>query len=250
MEAAQAQADWEDMAKRIEADLQTAAMGRGVKGGDTVANLELVNRKQIDYRDFLRQFATTAEEMRINDDEFDYIFYTYGLSRFGNMPLVEPLEYKETTRVREFAIAIDTSGSTQGALVQHFAQRTYELLKETESFGDTVNIHIIQCDAEIQDDVLITSLEDLDRYCQNIQVRGQGGTDFRPVFAYVNQLIDAGEFEDLRGLIYFTDGYGTFPDAPPAYDTAFVFVEEEGKERRVPPWAMRVVMDEQRVRSL
>ena len=34
----------------------------------------------------------------------------YGMELYGNMPLVEPLEYKETDRVREFVIAIDTSG--------------------------------------------------------------------------------------------------------------------------------------------
>ncbi len=35
---------------------------------------------------------------------------------YGNMPLVEPLEYKETDRVRDFVIAIDTSESVRGRL--------------------------------------------------------------------------------------------------------------------------------------
>lgn len=53
-------------------------------------------------------------------DEFDYIFYTYGLQMYKNMPLIEPLEYKDVKQVREIVVAIDTSGSTSGDLVQSF----------------------------------------------------------------------------------------------------------------------------------
>ena len=54
-----------------------------------------------------------------------------------------------------------------------------------------------------------------------------------------------GEFADLKGLIYFTDGLGQFPEKTPDYDAAFVFMDEEGCELPpVPPWAMKVVVDE------
>ena len=66
-----------------------------------MANLELVNRTRTNYADFLRMFSRMGEDMRLNDDEFDYVYYMYGLSRYGNMPLIEPLEYKESRRVRE-----------------------------------------------------------------------------------------------------------------------------------------------------
>ena len=49
--------------------------------------------------------------MKLNPDEFDYNFYTYGFALYENMPLIEPLEYREVKRIREFVIAIDTSGS-------------------------------------------------------------------------------------------------------------------------------------------
>ena len=250
LDAAMAEFEWKDIAERIEADLQTMSIKQGTEAGNLMANLELTCRKQINYRDFLHQFATVAEDMKLNDEEFDYIFYTYGMNLFGNMPLVEALEYKESERVREFVIALDTSGSTSGSLVKHFVERTYEILKETESFGDEVTIHIVQCDASIQEDATITCLDDLDRYLARFEVRGMGGTDFRPVFAYVNKLVEEGEFENLRGLVYFTDGMGTYPDCAPDYDVAFVFVDNDGLARRVPPWAMRVVMDDTRVRTL
>ena len=106
-----------------------------------------MNREKYDYTEFLRKFAVRGEVMKINDEEFDYIFYTYGLKLYEKMPLIEPLEYKEVKRIREFVIAIDTSGSVVGEEVQAFVQKTYNVLKSTESFFSKINLHIIQCDA-------------------------------------------------------------------------------------------------------
>jgi predicted metal-dependent peptidase len=164
------------------------------------------------------------------------------------MPLVEPLEYKEVKRVREFVIAIDTSGSTSGELVQLFLQKTYNILKASESYFSHVNIHIIQCDADIQEHVRITSEEEFDSYIRTMSIHGLGGTDFRPVFSFVDELVAAGEFTDLKGLIYFTDGYGTFPARKPAYTTAFVFLDDEYNNPDVPPWAIRLVLEKEDIR--
>ncbi len=143
------------------------------------------------------------------------------------MPLIEPLEYKDVKRIRDFVIAIDTSGSTSGELVQTFVQKTYNVLKSTESFFTKINLHIIQCDAAIQEDIKITTQEEFDDYLKNMKLHGLGGTDFRPLFSYVNSLVDSDEFENLKGLIYFTDGFGVFPAKKPPYDAAFVFIDDE-----------------------
>ena len=58
----------------------------------------------------------------------------------------------------------------------------------------------------------------------HFEVKGFGGTDFRPVFDYTRSLMDEGVFQNLKGLIYFTDGYGEFPKTKPPFDTAFVFM--------------------------
>ena len=34
-----------------------------------------------------------------------------------------------------------------------------------------------------------------------MQLHGFGGTDFRPVFQYVDELVRAGEFTNLKGMI-------------------------------------------------
>ena len=239
--------DWKDVAERMQMDMETFSKNQGKDPGAMLQNLREVNRERYDYAAFLKKFAVRGEAMKINDDEFDYVFYTYGLQLYKNMPLIEPLEYKEVKRIREFVIAIDTSGSVAGETVQRFVQKTYNILKSTESFFTKINLHIIQCDAAIQEDAVITSQEDFDEYLKTMQIRGLGGTDFRPVFAYVDKLIESKAFRNLKGLIYFTDGFGTFPEKPTAYDVAFVFLQEEINNPVVPPWAIKLILKKEEI---
>ena len=234
---------WKDIAERIQMDMEAFQKSRGDQAGNLLQNLKAVTREKYDYTAFLKKFAVMGEQMKINDDEFDYNFYTYGLSLYGKMPLVEPLEYKEVKRIKEFVIAIDTSGSVQGDLVQNFMQKTYNIMKSEETFFSKINLHIIQCDAEIQESVKITCEEDFDNYLKTMKFHGFGGTDFRPVFSYVDELCQKKEFQNLKGLIYFTDGYGVFPAKKPAYETAFIFIRDEYDIPEVPPWAIKLVLE-------
>lgn len=238
---------WSDISQRMQTDLETFAKEQGDKAGGLMQNLAAVNREKYDYTAFLKKFAVMGEAMKINDDEFDYIFYTYGMKLYEKMPLIEPLEYKEVKRIKEFVIAIDTSGSVQGELVQTFIQKTYNILKSTESFFSKINLHIIQCDAEIQECVKITSQEEFDEYLKNMTLHGFGGTDFRPVFTYIDKLIAQKEFRNLKGLIYFTDGFGDFPEKKPGYDTAFVFIDEDYNNYDVPPWAIKLILQKDEI---
>ena len=245
-EESEEQRDWEEIAKQIEMNLETFSKEWGDEAGSLIASLTVANRKKYDYTDFLRRFSVLSEEMKINDDEYDYVFYTYGLELYGNMPLVEPLEYKETQRIRDFVICIDTSESCKGELVKKFVEHTFNVIKKSEDYAHAVNIHVVQCDAKVQADTKITDLRDVDSFMDGFFIRGMGGTDFRPAFAYVNQLRDRGELPDMKGLIYFTDGLGQFPEAAPDYDTAFIFIDEgDNYIPNVPPWAMRVLIDEE-----
>jgi predicted metal-dependent peptidase len=241
--------EWEDISRRMQTDLETASKVQGSQAGDLTQQLQQLNRERYDYSAFLRKFAVMGEAMKINDDEFDYVFYTYGLRLYGNLPLVEPLEYKEVKRIREFVIAIDTSGSTSGELVQTFLQKTYNILLSTESFFSRINLRIIQCDAQIQESVKITSQEEFEQYLKNLKIRGLGGTDFRPVFTHVQELIGQKEFSNLKGLIYFTDGYGTFPEKKPPYETAFVFIKDIFSDVQVPPWAIKLVLEKEEMQG-
>lgn len=241
---------WKDMAQRAQTGMETGLLP-GSNNGDLVNELHKVTQNKISYSDFLRKFSTISEQIELNLDEFDYSFYTYGLKLYENVPLIEPLEYKDTRRIHDFVIAIDTSGSTYHNLVQQFLNVTYSILTAQDTFDSRVCIHIIQCDTQIQKDTRIKSLEDLEYYIQKLRIHGGGGTDFRPVFNYVDSLIDKGEFTDLRGLLFFTDGYGDFPVTMPDYDVAFVFLEgNHCPLTRVPSWAIPVVLSDDELKEL
>ena len=192
---------------------------------------------------FLKKFAILKEEMQVDTDSFDYIFYHYGLSLYGNMPLIEPQETKEVLKVEDFVIVIDTSMSCKAELIKMFLEETYNILSKSESFFRKINIHIIQCDDKVQSDVVVKSYEELQDYMEHFEIKGFGGTDFRPVFGYVNQLLKEKAFHRLKGLIYFTDGYGTFPAKRPLYETAFVFMKEDYRDIDVPVWAMKLIIE-------
>ena len=235
---------WKDVSDRMQTEL---SIGReaGTEDGDLSDELAVENRERYDYRTFLKKFAVLKEEMQIDPDSFDYVFYSYGLRMYGNMPLIEPQEWKETHKIEEFVIVIDTSMSCSGDLVKKFLEETYHILAETESFFRKVHIRILQCDDAVRADQLITTGEELKQYMDHLQLYGDGGTDFRPAFTYVQQLIDQGEFKNLKGLLYFTDGKGTFPRKRPPYDAAFILFREDYKEVSVPPWAIRLMLDEE-----
>lgn len=230
------------ISERVRADIKSFTKAKS-GADDLEKNLEEAARDRYDYGEILRRFTVMGEDITLNDDEFDYVYYTYGLRYYGNLPLVEPLEYREAPKVKEFVIAIDTSASCRGALVRAFLDKTYSILKGTENFFNKVNIHIVQCDSKVRSDLKITSQEEFEKAMKGIRLAGFGSTDFRPVFDYVEDLKDSGEFENLKGLIYFTDGYGVYPERMPDFDVIFAFLDEDELRAPVPPWSMKVILD-------
>lgn len=235
---------WGEINDGIETDLETFSQEAGERDGDFLEQIKAENRSKYDYREFLRKFAVFNEELAVDDDSFDYNFYTYGLRLYGNMPLIEPLESKEVKKVEEFVIVIDTSMSCSGELVRKFLEETYGVLSENESFFTKINVHIIQCDEKVHTDKKITSQEEMKDYMEHLELYGDGGTDFRPAFEWVDRLLEQHEFHNLKGLIYFTDGFGIYPQKMPPYKTAFVFMQDNYRDVDVPVWAMKLILDE------
>lgn len=237
------QKKWQEIDEKMETDLETISKEASEKNGDLLGQMKIQNRERQDYRTFLKKFSVLREEIEVDPDSFDYTFYSYGLSLYGNMPLIEPQETKEVKKVEEFAVVVDTSMSCSGELVRKFLEETYAVLSENESFFRKINVHIIQCDEAVQSDRKITCGKELKEYMDDFTLYGEGGTDFRPAFEYVDELIRQGEFSNLRGLIYFTDGYGIYPQKMPEYQTAFVFVQEDYQDVGVPAWAMKLLIE-------
>jgi predicted metal-dependent peptidase len=113
-------------------------------------------------------------------------------------------------------IAIDTSGSIDEKLLAIFLGEVQSITQQYPNY----EIDIVTADMNIQSHELFLPGETL-----NYEIKGRGGTDFRPVFDYIDRQID---YPTL--LIYFTDGLGTFPEDEPSYDLLWVMPEE----RKVP----------------
>ena len=235
---------WKQIGKSIQLDVEAFEKYQDTMPGSAIENIRQAFRQKQDYSEFLRKFVQQREELKVNQEEFDYIYYTYGMQLYGNLPLIEPLEYQEEKKIKDLVIAIDTSGSCQGAVVRNFLNRTYSILKNQTHFFRNMNVHIIQCDCEVKSDQRITSEEEFEQYMKNLKVEGFGGTDFRPVFAHVDRLIRDREFRELKGLLYFTDGLGTYPKHMPEYPTAFLILEDKNEKPNVPGWAIKMILEE------
>lgn len=242
------QKEWKEENEKLQTKMETFAKEASEDAEALAEQVRVENRTRYDYKKFLRKFSVLKEEIQVDPDTFDYIFYHYGMEMFGNVPLIEPQETKEVHKVEDFVIAVDTSMSCKEELIRKFLEQTYSVLSESESFFRKIRVHIIQCDDKVQSDVVIHNQEEMERYMEQFEIHGFGGTDFRPVFGYVNKLIAKKAFRRLRGLIYFTDGYGTFPAKKPLYETAFAFLKEDYSDVDVPAWAMKLILEPEQLR--
>ncbi len=233
--------DWDKESRRLQTEIETIGSQHSDRLGKLTWILKFENTSRTDYREFLQKFKILREEGGIDLDSFDYGMYSFGLDFYGNMPLIEENEFREVKKIQELVIAIDTSASCKDELVQRFLNETAAILLSKENFFQRINIRIIECDDQVQREEIITSADDMKKYADGIHVEGGYGTDFRPVFTRVSELLDKKQFENLKGLIYFTDGFGIYPDKPTSYDTAFVFPEdEEYDDEKVPDWALKL----------
>jgi len=119
-------------------------------------------------------------------------------------------------------IAVDTSGSIGSNCLEQFAA---EIHKVSHLVSE---VTAMSCDAQVQEVVKIRKFEN---FLKKLQMKGGGGTDFRPVFEKVKDLNMVPEL-----LIYLTDTYGAFPDKQPQYPVLWCITEESGKV----PWGQAV----------
>jgi len=110
-------------------------------------------------------------------------------------------------------IGIDTSGSIDESLLKDFLGEINSIMQSYPNY----EIDVITADAKIQSHKVFLPGENLE-----YEVSGGGGTDFRPVFEYIDQQIN---YPTL--LLYFTDGMGTFPETEPSYDLMWIMPEEK-----------------------
>ena len=231
--------DWEDIGKRTEEEMKDEKEGE--KSEKLSWFLHLEHKCYTPFQDFLRKFSVDREELKTDPESFDYGYYYFGLSQYGNMPLIEENEYREKRKIPELVIAIDTSYSTKGEMVKRFLEEALAILADKEAFFTKCRVHIIECDDRIRKDLLVEDAEEMERYRERFEVSGGYGTDFRPVFYYIEDLQKRGELKELKALLYFTDGRGRYPKYAPSYTAAFIFPRgEDIDDENAPFWALKL----------
>ena len=234
---------WKDTAERLQTELTTFGAEASDETGSLAWVLAAQYRQETDFRDFLEKLTVLREVTHVDPDSFDYGYYNYGMEVYGNMPLIEENEFREERRISDLVIAIDTSASTEQGQVQRFLDETAAILRRRTNFFQRIRVHLILCDDRVQEDIVLTKPEEIEDYAAHFEMKGGYGTDFRPVFQYVEELRAQGALPELRGLMYFTDGHGPYPTKPTDYQTAFVFDPwADIDDQSAPDWALKLYL--------
>jgi predicted metal-dependent peptidase len=124
----------------------------------------------------------------------------------------------------EIVVAIDTSGSIGDRELTVFISELADILDTCRP----EKIWVLGIDAAVNSVNELYGGHDLKAHPP--ELKGGGGTDFRPAFKWVeNENIDAAAF------IFFTDMYGVFPDEVPSYPVIWCATTDVGA-----PWGEHV----------
>ena len=214
----------------------------GAQGEEVVAEEHGV----LSYKSILDE-ASKLTESTAEEDEIDPVIYEYGLSMYGDVPLIEPLDQKMIRKLSSVVIAVDTSGSCTSAL-REFRTETAQIFREIAETSGLDALHYMECDADIAYEKKFTDIEEMITDIRKLHsFKGFGGTDFRPVFNRCKELEASGERIDF--LIYFSDGEGDYPKSDPGYPVYFVLPDRESvrwTSKYMPSWVGKMVLDNKR----
>ena len=220
---------WASISSRIKMSTKLPALLENIREADSTS---------ADYEEFLLKLAAKGDGIRLDLDEFDYSVYTFGMEiSGGKMPLIEPIEYRDSSRVKDFVIANCASSDLPLKAADEFIAQTGRILSSLETKYTSVRLHVLDTGTKIVEKERLggwrgarQSRKDLER------------SDMRPVFKKVDDMIRAREFKNLRGVIILSDIEGIYPKSLPSYQSAFVFIRDDYNVPEVPGWGLRLVL--------
>ncbi len=112
----------------------------------------------------------------------------------------------------KIVIAIDSSGSVDGSLLAKFLAEVGSIMNTYENF----EIDLLVADAKVHEHHILYPGDEL-----SYTLKGGGGTNFENTFEYINENID-----EVNLLLYFTDGFGKFPEDEAFFETVWVLSDE------------------------
>lgn len=170
--------DW-----KIAAEQATAVSRKaGALPGDAARAAKAARQTPEDWRAILREFIEHTQPSDYSWAAPNRRFIADGLYLPGIVK--ENLGY--------IAVAVDTSGSINAAVLAAFAQELTEIVQEARP----ERVHVIYCDARVKGTQEFTP----DDERVELEARGGGGTQFSPVFQHL-----AEQDTQPAALLYFTD---------------------------------------------
>jgi predicted metal-dependent peptidase len=181
---------WEQTQQSIS---QTARLKGDFPGG-LIEQLENT-KTSIDWLAILQRFLLNTSSSDVSEELFDRRF-------LGEEMYIEAID---SPQVEDIVFAKDTSGSMEGLWLS-------QTCSEIQAAMQAVKIKrcwVLDIDAAMQG--IIKEHGPNDQI--DFSAKGRGGTDFRPPFDWAKKECPT----TPKALIYFTDGWGPFPEEAPAY---------------------------------
>ena len=194
------------------------ARAEGKLPGGVEETVRNAHASTLDWRTLLRRHMTDAARR-------DYS-WSFPNRRFIDGGLYLPSIRSEG--IDAIAVIIDTSGSLPAQTLADFWAEVREVATEIQP----ESVHILQVDAAVQDAAEYAACDLPDE----IVIKGRGGTDFRPGFAWL----------DEQGIqpsvcLYLTDMLcSSYSDAEPAFPVLWVNYSEPPGDWNREPWGERI----------
>lgn len=177
-----------------------------------------LNYPKLNWRQMLQKFIVRE------------IPYDFSYSRPSKRSLACGVYMPSVTRESlEIGVALDTSGSMSPKDLKECLSETVGIVKAYSN----VKLTVVTCDAEVHTVGEVTSEEDV----ANLEIKGGGGTDFIPVFKWIEE-----NKPQMRLVIFFTDGFGSFPESAPQVKTLWC-ITQGGLELDKIPFGESVNLD-------
>ena len=186
--------DW----RQAVAEAALTAKARGEYGANVERIVQQTQTSKVDWPSVLRRFVSEAAQADYSWRAPNTRFLASGMY----LPAIQ------ADGLGHMVVAIDTSGSVDETQLAQMESEVRAIVGEAQPSRTTV----LYCD---------TRINGVDHFDQGepvtLTLRGGGGTDFRPVFNWVEV-----EGERPACLVYLTDLMGTFPRLAPDYPVLWV----------------------------
>ncbi len=190
------------------------AMQAGRLGGTLARMIDHLLQPRLPWRMLLARYMTAMAR-----DDFSYM----RPSRREGEAILPSLKSSQI----DIVVAVDTSGSIRSAEIGEFLSEIAALKGQMRA-----RVTLLPCDSRLAPGApfIYEPWEDFDL---PDSLAGGGGTDFRPVFDWVER-----QGAQPEMLVYFTDAEGQFPEREPNYPVIWLV---KGKEKV--PWGQRIQLN-------